>query len=93
MSKHCGEVRKYAVFLFKKDAEKMYVYESPTIVYLQLESFVSLLSYRYDPDSNQWVSLCPMNSRRLGVGLAVCGGCLYAIGGSDGTAPLATAER
>ena len=48
---------------------------------------------RYDPEMNQWVSLCPMNSRRLGVGLAVCGGCLYAIGGSDGSAPLATAER
>ena len=58
-------------------------------------SFFFKLSFcfRYDPDSNQWVSLCPMNSRRLGVGLAVCGGCLYAIGGSDGSAPLATVER
>lgn len=34
-----------------------------------------------------------MNNRRLGVGLAVCGGCLYSIGGSDGSAPLATVER
>ena len=29
-----------------------------------------------------------MNSRRLGVGVAVLGGYLYAVGGSDGQSPL-----
>ena len=34
-----------------------------------------------------------MNSRRLGVAVAVLGGHLYAIGGSDGTTPLSSVER
>ena len=31
-----------------------------------------------------------MSSRRLGVGVAVLGGFLYAVGGSDGSSPLST---
>ncbi len=31
-----------------------------------------------------------MSTRRLGVGVAVLGGALYAVGGSDGTSPLNT---
>lgn len=34
-----------------------------------------------------------MSSRRLGVGVAVLDGYLYAIGGSDGTSPLNTVEK
>lgn len=34
-----------------------------------------------------------MGTKRLGVGVAVTGGCLYAVGGSDGTIPLASVER
>lgn len=34
-----------------------------------------------------------MRTRRLGVGVAVTGGCLYAVGGSDGVTPLASVER
>ena len=34
-----------------------------------------------------------MNTRRLGVAVAVLGGYLYAIGGSDGSTPLNTVER
>lgn len=34
-----------------------------------------------------------MNTRRLGVAVAVLGGYLYAIGGSDGHCPLNTVER
>lgn len=34
-----------------------------------------------------------MGYRRLGVGVAVTGGCLYAVGGSDGVVPLASVER
>jgi kelch-like protein 20 len=34
-----------------------------------------------------------MSSRRLGVAVAVLGGYLYAIGGSDGSCPLSTVER
>lgn len=33
-----------------------------------------------------------MNSRRLGVGVAVLGGYLYAVGGSDGQSPLNSGE-
>lgn len=33
-----------------------------------------------------------MNTRRLGVAVAVLGGYLYAVGGSDGTTPLNTGE-
>lgn len=34
-----------------------------------------------------------MTTRRLGVAVAVLGGFLYAIGGSDGQTPLNTVER
>ena len=34
-----------------------------------------------------------MSTRRLGVAVAVLGGFLYAVGGSDGTSPLNTVER
>lgn len=34
-----------------------------------------------------------MTTRRLGVAVAVLGGHLYAIGGSDGQSPLNTVER
>lgn len=47
----------------------------------------------YDPASNTWKAVAPMGNRRLGVGVAVTGGCLYAVGGSDGSAPLASVER
>ena len=33
-----------------------------------------------------------MSTRRLGVGVAVLGGFLYAVGGSDGTCPLNSGE-
>lgn len=34
--------------------------------------------------------MAPMTTRRLGVAVAVLGGFLYAIGGSDGQCPLNT---
>lgn len=34
-----------------------------------------------------------MSTRRLGVAVAVLGGYLYAIGGSDGTSPLNTGKQ
>ncbi len=34
-----------------------------------------------------------MSTRRLGVAVAVLGGFLYAVGGSDGTSPLNTGRR
>ena len=34
-----------------------------------------------------------MKNKRLGVGVAVTGGCLYAVGGSDGVSPLSSVER
>jgi len=45
---------------------------------------------RYDPKENKWSKVAPMTTRRLGVAVAVLGGYLYAIGGSDGQCPLNT---
>lgn len=42
---------------------------------------------------NKWSKVAPMTTRRLGVAVAVLGGFLYAIGGSDGQTPLNTVER
>lgn len=35
---------------------------------------------RYDPKENRWTKVAPMNTRRLGVAVAVLGGYIYAIG-------------
>lgn len=51
------------------------------------------LIYRYDPQLNKWTKVASMSTRRLGVGVAVLGGYLYAVGGSDGTSPLNTGKR
>lgn len=48
------------------------------------------LSFRYDPKENKWTRVASMSTRRLGVAVAVLGGFLYAVGGSDGTSPLNT---
>ncbi len=48
---------------------------------------------RYDPQSNVWQRVASMGTKRLGVSVAVLGGYLYAIGGSDGLLPLNTVER
>jgi N-acetylneuraminic acid mutarotase len=53
---------------------------------------------RYTPATDTWVSLANMPTARRGLGAAVVGNALYAIGGSTGTspcsgAPLATVER
>lgn len=47
----------------------------------------------YDPVTNQWKVIHPMISKRLGVAVAVVNSSIYAIGGSDGSSPLATVER
>ena len=51
---------------------------------------VVLFYARYDPQTNRWTKVASMCTRRLGVGVAVLGGYLYAVGGSDGTSPLNT---
>jgi hypothetical protein len=50
------------------------------------------LSRRYDPQHNRWTKVASMNTRRLGVAVAVLGGYLYAVGGSDGQCPLNTGD-
>lgn len=50
------------------------------------------LCCRYDPKENKWTRVASMSTRRLGVAVAVLGGFLYAVGGSDGTSPLNTGE-
>ena len=51
------------------------------------------IQYRYDPQINRWTKVPSMNTRRLGVGVAVVNGFLYAVGGSDGTTPLNTGSN
>lgn len=53
-------------------------------------SFVICSFARYDPKENKWTRVASMSTRRLGVAVAVLGGFLYAVGGSDGTSPLNT---
>lgn len=48
---------------------------------------------RYDPKENKWTRVASMSTRRLGVAVAVLGGFLYAVGGSDGTSPLNTGAQ
>jgi kelch-like protein 20 len=48
---------------------------------------------KYDPSKNKWQRITPMSARRLGVAVAVVNDTLYAVGGSDGTSPLATVEK
>ncbi len=49
--------------------------------------------FRYDPTGNTWQTVCPMRVKRLGVGVGVLGGFLFAVGGSDGTTPLSSVEK
>jgi kelch-like protein 20 len=49
-----------------------------------------ICNFRYDPQLNKWAKVASMSTRRLGVGVAVLMGYLYAVGGSDGTSPLNT---
>ncbi len=52
-----------------------------------------LCIYRYNPSSNQWSVVPSMANKRLGVGVAIVAGSLYAVGGSDGNLPLASVEK
>jgi len=48
---------------------------------------------RFDPRSNEWFLVAPMNKRRCGVGVAVVNDLLYAVGGHDGQSYLNSVER
>ena len=54
--------------------------------------FLHFVFCRYDPQTNRWAKVASMSTRRLGVGVAVLAGYLYAVGGSDGTSPLNTGK-
>lgn len=48
----------------------------------------------YDPKADQWSSkVAPTGCCRTSVGVAVLGGCVYAVGGQDGLACLSLVER
>ena len=40
----------------------------------------------FDPHTNKWSNCAAMLKRRGGVGVGVCAGCIYAIGGHDAPA-------
>lgn len=46
-----------------------------------------------DMESGSWTQLSPMNTHRHGLGVAVLGGTLYAVGGHDGWSYLNNVER
>ncbi len=48
---------------------------------------------QFTPSKNTWTKLCPMSTSRRGMGVATMGGCVYAIGGSDGLNSLRLVER
>jgi N-acetylneuraminic acid mutarotase len=48
---------------------------------------------RYNPGQEAWTAVAAMGSKRSGVGVAVVGGMLYAIGGYDGSSFLSSVER
>lgn len=47
----------------------------------------------YNPMTNQWSAREPMNTPRNRVGVAVVDGCIYAVGGSQGSTHHSTVER
>lgn len=53
-----------------------------------IQLYLTKWFYRYDPQTNRWSKVAPMSTKRLGVAVAVLGGYLYAVGGSDGSSPL-----
>lgn len=46
-----------------------------------------------DLETSTWTQLSPMNTHRHGLGVAVLGGPIYAVGGHDGWSYLNTVER
>lgn len=48
---------------------------------------------RYDPVTNTWTTLTPMNVRRSTHDLTVMGNFLYAVGGNDGSSSLNSIEK
>lgn len=47
----------------------------------------------FNPETNKWTYIKPLNTSRSGVGLGVIGETLYALGGYDGRSCLKTVER
>nr|XP_015204456.1 PREDICTED: kelch-like ECH-associated protein 1 [Lepisosteus oculatus] len=58
----------------------------------QARQFCQLRAHRYDPEKDSWQLVAPMQTRRIGVGVAVINRLLYAVGGFDGTNRLSSAE-
>lgn len=47
----------------------------------------------YNPMTNQWSQRASLNTPRNRVGVGVVDGCIYAVGGSQGSTHHNTAER
>lgn len=47
----------------------------------------------YDPETNQWTFIPPMNSSRSGLGVVAYEGEIYALGGFNGVARMNSAEK
>ena len=48
---------------------------------------------RYDPKTDEWTELAPMNVQRGGVAVAGFQGFLYAVGGNNGGCSLSSVEK
>ena len=49
--------------------------------------------WRFDPRTNSWQEMAPMNTPRSELGLALLDGFIYAVGGWEGSSRLDTVER
>lgn len=47
---------------------------------------------RYEPERDEWQLVAPMQTQRIGVGVAMLNRLLYAVGGYDGTSRHSSAE-
>lgn len=52
-----------------------------------------IVIYRYDPETDTWSNVTPMEKARIGVGVATVTRFLYAIGGYDGDHRLRSVEH
>ncbi len=48
---------------------------------------------RYDPHTNRWSPVAPMNTKRKHLGVSTLDGMVYAIGGRDDSTELNSVER
>ena len=83
--------------------ERSLIYYFKIIFIISLLSIIIIIYYyyyyyyyyliRYDPKSDKWANVSPMQVKRKHLGVAVIDNVLYAVGGRDDTFELSSVER